>query len=131
MDARKLVLRQTGILALGLGICTAAVMGIFALLGRFDRSVLLGSIFGLLLALGNFFFMAITASLAADKAEQQDVKGGMQIMRGSYPLRMLILAVLLVVLAKTGLCNLIALVLPLALVRPVLTVAEFFDKKGA
>ncbi len=131
MEGRKLVLRQTGILTLGLGICTGILMGIFALLERFDRAVLLGGLFGLALAVGNFFFMAITASLAADKAQMQDVKGGMQLMRGSYPLRMALLAGALILLAKSGLCNVITLLVPLALMRPVLMVAEFFDRKGA
>ncbi len=131
MNGRKLVLRQTGILALSLGIGTGLMLVVFALLERFDRTVLLGGVFGLLLALGNFFFMAVTASLAADKAESQDVKGGMQIMRGSYPLRLAVLAVALILLAKSGLCNIITLVVPLALVRPVLMVADFFEKKGA
>ena len=61
---------------MGVIICTAVMMGIFALLGKFDISVLLGGVFGGVLAILNFFFMAVGASLAADKAEKQDVKGG-------------------------------------------------------
>ena len=67
--------------------------------------------------------------LAADKAESKDVKGGTVLMRSSYIFRLLVLFVLLVVCAKSGIFNLIALVLPLVFVRPVLTVAEFFRKK--
>ena len=52
-------------------------------------------------------------------------------MRNSYILRLLVLFVILFACAKSGVFNLIALVLPLVFVRPTLTVAEFFRKKGA
>ena len=107
------------------------MMLVFALLGRFDLSVLWGSLAGAVLSIGNFFFMAVGASLAADKAENQDVKGGSLLVRNSYMVRLLILLIVLIACAKSGVFNLIALVIPLLFVRPTLTVAEFFRKKGA
>ena len=74
MDSRKFVFKETAVVAIGQVICVAAMIGIFTLLGNFDRSVLLGGIFGGLLAVLNFFFMAVGATLAADKAENQNVK---------------------------------------------------------
>ena len=44
MDFRKTVFRETGVIALGEVIGVALMFGVFALLGRFDRSVLLGGI---------------------------------------------------------------------------------------
>ena len=131
MDSRKLVLQETAIVLIGQAICVGIMLGVFALLDMFDLTVLLGGVFGALLAAGNFFFMAIAASLAADKAVDQDVEGGQKLMKASYPVRILILAVLLIALAKSGICNVIALVLPLVFVRPTLTIAEFFRKKEA
>lgn len=131
MDSRKLVFQETAIVLIGQAICVGIMLGVFALLGMFDTAVLLGGIFGAILAAANFFFMAITASLAADKAVDQDVEGGQKLMKASYPVRILILAVILIALAKSGICNLVALVLPLVFVRPILTVAEFFRKKEA
>ena len=90
----------------------------------------LGGIFGCILAILNFFFMAVGASLAADKAEKQDVKGGKGIVQTSMLLRYVFLFVILFALGKSGICNLFALVIPLVFVRPVLTVGEFFRKKG-
>ena len=52
-------------------------------------------------------------------------------MKASYPMRILVLAVILIALAKSGICNVLALALPLLFVRPTLTIAEFFRKKGA
>ena len=130
MDSRKIVFQETGIVAIGEAVCVAAMLGIYALLGLFDTSVLLGGLVGGILAILNFFFMAVIASLAADKAQQQDVQGGQKLIQGSYPIRLLILAVILFACAKSGFFNVVALVLPLAFVRPSITIAEFFRKSG-
>ncbi len=130
MNSRKFILQQTGIIALGQLVCVAAMCGIFALLGRFDAGVVIGGIVGAVLAIGNFFFLAVAADLAADKAVNQDVKGGKALIRSSYSLRLMVLAVLLFVFAKSGICNLFALVLPLIFTRPILTLTQFFRKSG-
>lgn len=129
MDVRKELLRQTGIVALGEALGVAAMMGIFALLGKFDMSVLWGGIVGGLVAIANFFVMAIGVNIAADKAQNQDVKGGQAAIKGSYALRMLVMAVVLFAFAKSGICNVIALVIPLVFVRFTLTLWEFFRRK--
>ena len=130
MDSRKFVLKETAIIALGQVICVCAMIGVFALLGKFDRSVWLGGIFGGLLATLNFMFMAIGVSMAADKAQQQEVTRGQVTVRLSYFVRMIVLFVLLYALIKSGLCNVITAVLPLVFTRPILTIAEFFRKSG-
>ena len=130
MDAKKIVWRETGIVAAGVLICTVVMVAVFALLSKFDTSVLLGGAVGALLSVGNFFFMAVCISLAADKAENQEVNSGKLIVRNSYLIRLLVLAVLLFACAKSGIFNLFALVLPLTFVRPALTIAEFFRKTG-
>ena len=91
MEARKIVFHETGIVAVGVLICTVLMIGVFALLGNLDLSVVLGGLVGLVLAVGNFFFMAICASLAADKATEQDVKGGKALVQSSYFIRLLVL----------------------------------------
>lgn len=130
MDSRKLIFKESAIVLLGVALCSAAMVGIFALLGKFDSAVLLGALVGMVLAALNFFFMAVIAMMAADKAEKQNVKGGEALIRGSYPVRMLVLFVILFAFAKSGLCNPIALVVPLVFVRPTITIAEFFRKSG-
>ncbi len=130
MDSRKFVLKQTAIIALGQVLCVGAMIGIFALLRKFDWAVLIGGIAGGLLAVLNFLFMAISASIAADKAEAQNVKGGQATVQISYLVRMVVLFIVLFALVKSGLCNVITVVLPLAFTRPILTIAEFFRKSG-
>ncbi len=130
MDSRKIVLKETAVVAIGQVICVAIMLGVFALLGRFDRTVLLGGIVGGVLAIANFFFMSVGAMIAADKAEAQNVKGGNATIQISYLARLAVLFLLLFAFVKSGLCDVFAIVLPLVFVRPTITVAEFFRKSG-
>ena len=129
MDSRKIVLKETGIVALGTVIGVALMYGVFALLKIFDLTVLLGGLLGTVLAVGNFFFMAMNACTAVDHAVSDDVKGGTKLMKSSYMLRLVIIFVLLFAGAKSGFCNVFASVIPLLFTRPVITIAEFFRKK--
>ena len=129
MDMRKFVLRQTGLVALGELLGVAVMIGIFALLGKYDSKVLLGGAVGGAVATANFLAMAIGVNLAADKAEKQNVKGGQATVKMSYLLRTIVMFVVLFAFAKSGLCNVLALVLPLIFVRFTLTIAEFFRRK--
>ena len=128
MDSRKFVIQKSLLILLGQAICVALMLGIFYLLGRFDRSVVLGGVFGGFIATANFFFMAVFADIAADKAENQDVKGGQLLIRASYIGRMAVMAVVFFALAKSCLCDVFSLVLPLVFTRPILTLQEFFRK---
>lgn len=130
MNTRKFVLRETGLLAIGQSLCAGVTVGIYALISKYNTAVLLGAVIGLLLAVGNFFLMAVAAEAAADKAMNGDVKGGKAIVNTSRNMRLIGLFGIILVLAKTGVCNAIALVIPLLLTRPVLLVVEFFRKAG-
>ena len=130
MDARKIVLHETLIIAIGVTVCACVMVAIFALLGFLDLTVVLGALVGTVVSVLNFFFMAVSTSLAADKASQQDTKSGKGMVQSSYIIRLLVIFVVLFACAKSGFFDPIALVLPLAFVRPVITVSEFFRKKG-
>ena len=130
MDSRKYVLKETLYIAAGEAVCVAAMIGIFALLGQYSREVLRGGIVGGLVAVANFFFMAVGVTLAADKAENQEVNAGKALVSSSYAIRLVLMAVVLFAAAKSGYCNVFALVIPLVFVRPVLTLGEFFRKSG-
>lgn len=130
MDSRKFIFKETGIVAVGTVIGSLIMFGIFALLSMFDQTVLLGGIVGSTVAILNFFFMAIVADLAADKAQEQDVNRGKAMIQRSMLLRTAAMFIIFFALAKSGVCNVIALVVPLLFVRPTITIAEFFRKKG-
>ena len=129
MNSRKIALQETGIIALGEAIGTALMIAVFALLGKYDTSVLLGGIAGSIIATANFFAMAVVTTLAGDRAEAQDVAGGKKLVQASYPIRMLVLAAALFLCAKSGVFHVVALVIPLLFVRPTITLAEFFRKE--
>lgn len=132
-QSRKEVLKQTGIIAIGQLVGTGIMFGVYALLQKFDITVLLGGIVGNILAIGNFFVMAVIATLAAERAQKQDVAGGQKLMKASYPLRFLVLAGILALCAWKGKqwLDLLALVIPLAFVHITAMLVGFFKKKGA
>lgn len=129
MDVRKMVLKETGIVAIGECIGTAAMFGIFALLGKWDSAVFIGGLIGSAAAVLNFLVMAIGVNRAADKAVAQNVAGGQMTIKASYMIRMLLLFLILFAFAKSGVANAIALVVPLIFVRFTITIAEFFRRK--
>ena len=130
MDSRKFILRQTLIVSIGQAVGIGLMLAVFALLNRFDRSVWLGGIFGGIIAIGNFFVMAVCADLAADRAEKGNAKSGEALVKLSYFGRLAVMAILMFALIKSGLCNVIAAVLPLAFTRPIISIGEFFRKSG-
>ncbi|MBR5570416.1 MAG: ATP synthase subunit I [Oscillospiraceae bacterium] len=130
MESRKIVFKETAIMGIGMLLCVGVMLGLYAALGYWNRPIWLGGILGGVLAVLNFFLMAVGTSLAADKAEAQDVKGGKSLLQMSMGIRYLVLIVVLFVLIKSGLCEVLPTVLPLAFIRPILTFGEFFRKTG-
>lgn len=130
MKTLKMLLPETLSLLAGQLILSAVMVAVFAVLGYFDFSVLLGAAAGSLIATANFFFLSFFASLAADKAQAQDVAGGQKLIQLSYMGRMVGLFLVLALCAKSGFFHVVALVIPLAFTRPVLTFRELCKKKG-
>ena len=129
-ESRKIVYQQTARIAIGQVVCIGLMFGVYALLQKLTLGVILGGLVGAVLALANFFFMAVIATLAADKAQAQDVAGGQKLMKSSYPVRILVLAAALILCARSGYFDVLALALPLLFVRPIIMLGEFFGKRG-
>ena len=130
MDSRKSIWKDLLPIVAGQFLCTAGMIGIFAVLGYYDQTVLLGGIAGSLIAVANFFFMTLFVDLASKKAEAQDVAGGQKVIQFSYMGRMAFILIALILMAKSGLCNVLSLAIPLVFNRPILTVYELLRKKG-
>jgi len=130
MDSRKYVFAEAGVVAAGQVACTAVMMGVFALLNKFDTGVLLGGVLGGAISIAYYLSIVICVSIAAKKAQAQDVKGGQAFMQVSYILRMLLVFGALLLCAVSGICNILSLMLPMLFVRPVMTVANAILKKG-
>lgn len=129
MESRNLILNETAIIAVGELICSAIMVGIFALLGYFRMNVLWSALAGSLVITINYFFMAITVSMASERAKNGDAKQAQGMIQLSSILRLLVMAGILILGIKLG-ANVIALVVPLAFERPILMVSQFFRKKG-
>ena len=130
MESRKYVFIETGIVAIGLAICVAVMLGIFAILNQFDTGVLLGGIVGGVVAIGYYLSIVVCVSIAAKKAQAQDIKGGQALMQMSYILRILVVFGVLLLCAISGVFNILSLVLPMLFVRPVLAVTNIILRKG-
>lgn len=130
MSKPKYILLQVLPVLIGQLLLSALMVGIFAVLGYYDASVVYGAAAGALIATLNHLVLVFGVVAASDKAEKQDVKGGQALVQISYTGRLIVLFLILVLCAKSGVFNLLALVLPLAFTRPILTVTELFKKKG-
>lgn len=130
MSKPKYISLQVLPVLIGQLLLSALMVGVFAVLGYYDASVVYGAAAGALIATLNHLVLVFGVVAASDKAEKQDVKGGQALVQISYTGRLIVLFLILVLCAKSGVFNLLALVLPLAFTRPILTVAEFFKKKG-
>jgi hypothetical protein len=131
METRKYVLTQALGVFLGVALLSAVMVAVFAALGYFDRSVVLGALAGTLIASANHLLLMLGVVVASEKAEKQDVKGGQAFIQMSYMFRLLGLFLVLVICAKSGAFNLLALALPLLFTRPVITITDHIqNKKG-
>lgn len=131
---RKDVLLQVLRIFIGEAICIAIMILFYSLLNKLDASVLLGALVGGILAIGNFFFLSIAVSKAADRAaesgsEKEAAKAAISVQRSAV-VRMLVLLALYFLLLKSGRFNPIATVLPLIFVQLSIYVTEFFRKDG-
>ena len=133
MQKNRDVLRQVGGLAVALLVCIAVMLAVYALLGRLDRLVLQGAVFGWILAVGNFLSLSITVSNALDHAANggSPQKAQLEIQTSSV-VRPLVLALIYIVLFRAKVCDPVAALLPLLFAQVAIKVLEFFrnDKKG-
>ena len=91
--------KELGRIAGGTAICTAAMWVVFAALhtvgwARFDSSVILGSLVGALVAIGNFAGICLVVQKIIDEQDEKRRKAKLQL---SYNGRMLLQAVWVVV----------------------------------
>ena len=132
MQKNRDVLRQVGGLAVALLVCIAVMLAVYALLGRLNRLVLLGAVFGWILAVGNFLSLSITVSNALDRAANGSPQKAQLEIQTSSVVRPLVLALIYVVLFRAKVCDPVAALLPLLFAQVAIKVLEFFrnDKKG-
>ena len=125
----KVVIRETATVAAGVVLLSAAMAGVFLMLGRFKLNVLWGLLTGCLVAILNFLLLAATAILAADKAAGGEVQQAQKLVQFSSLIRLAAMGVVLGLCLKLG-ANPLALLFPLLFIRPVLLLWGLIGKKG-
>jgi NADH:ubiquinone oxidoreductase subunit 6 (subunit J) len=86
MKVDKVVRKETFHIAVGILVCSAITQILFALFGKFSLAVLLGSIYGGIVALLNFFLMGLTVQSVTKIEDTNMAKKKMQF---SYSVRQL------------------------------------------
>ena len=65
MKLQKAVVDETRRIAIGSAIGTLIMLAVFAAIGRFDSTVVLGALLGYVTAVLNFFLLSVTVQQAA------------------------------------------------------------------
>lgn len=119
---------KENILKVSLGnlIMVAVLNLIFYLLGYWDTTVLLGSLFGWLITVLNFVLLCISIQKAMDKEQKQ----AQVYMQSTYTGRMAILAVAIFIAMTVPFFNWIAMVISLIFTRISITLLNLKKKEG-
>ena len=129
MNKSNPIIKQTLRYAFGVLIGVALMILIYFLIGKLNYRVSIGAAVGYLISVGNFFFMCVALTNSTNAGEDNPTLVVAKA-RGSYIIRMIVVALLLIVAIKSGFCDTIATIVPLLLMRPVLMVEEFLMKSG-
>lgn len=103
------------------------MVGVYAIIGKFDNTVAFGALLGLAASTANYGLM-IVSLLKAEKSE--DPKKGQLKAQGFFVARMLALLAILIVALKFGPFNPLATLLPLILMRLAIYFGSLVIKRG-
>lgn len=125
MKLQKAVVNETRTIAIGSAIGTVIMLIVFAAIGKFDYTVILGALLGLAAAVGNFFMMALMVQKATETevpGETEDERAGRirRMVKLSYTQRKLFQAAVVIVSMIVAHFNWIATVIEL--VFPTVTI---------
>ena len=106
---------------------TAAMLGVYALIGKLTMAVVLGAAIGVVVCILNHITMVFSVLKAIESDSPQ--KGQLK-MQGNYILRMLVLIAVFVLALKFLKTDPLATLLPLILMRIALFIGGWITKKG-
>lgn len=138
MKPDRAVRRETARVAAGVFILVAAMLAVYAIIGRFTPKVLLGAVYTGALTVVNFFIMGMTVQGVTDRAaerernEQELAELTIEMknrMRLSYNLRMIALFALLVVGVAVFKFDPLATILPIVFPTLVIRVLQIVEAK--
>lgn len=133
MKLQKAVVDETRRVAVGSAICTAVMLIVFAVIGKFDYTVILGALLGYVTAVGNFLWMGLAVQKAAeDKPGETDEEREGRIRRTvklSYTQRRMFQAVMIVIALVAPMINWIAMVIELVFPTATIYARQLLLKK--
>lgn len=133
MDDKKQLMRELLIVSAGEVLFAGLMLLVYFLIHQLDWKVIFAAAIGVFLVTLNFFIMILGVVSAADKAEKGDVTGGKRAMNLSMTLRLILMLAVLAAAVLSGffdLKHIIAMLIPLLLFRPIISLGEFFRKAG-
>lgn len=126
MKVDKTVIKETKYIASFVLILSVLMQAVFLMISKWDYTVLIGNLWGIIIAVGNFFVMG----LFVQKAVTQDEKEARQTVRASQGLRMagifVLAAVGLIIFKQTP--TRVAIVIPLIFPRIAIMIRPLIDK---
>lgn len=102
------VLSETSYIASVCAVLSLLMQSVFLIIGKWDYTVLLGNLLGLLAAVGNFFLMGLTVQSALGKEEKE----ARQTVKVSQSLRLLMMFAVALIGYLLSVFNTIALIIP-------------------
>lgn len=121
----KIVVRETIYIATWSVIMSLLLQAVFIIAGGWTLSVLLGNLWGIFVAVLNFFFMGISVQKAVEKDEEEARK----IMKLSQSIRTLLMFVLVVIGVVLPCFSVIAVILSLFFPRVAIALKCFSKNK--
>lgn len=150
MPIQPAVLKETKKIALGTGVLSLLMIAVFLIIRQFDYTVILGALIGNLMAVGNFFLLALSVQKAAEQMngvkldplpepvegeEEKEIpvspeaRQASRKMQLSYTLRLLGIAVLAIIAIKLPCFNSLAALIPLLFPRIVIFIMNLIPNK--
>lgn len=124
MKVDKTVLKETKFIAAFTVILSVLMQAIFLIVQKWDYTVLLGNIWGIIIATGNFFLMG----LFVQKAVTQDEKTAAKTVKLSHNLRFLCIFILVTTGILSPFFNSVATIIPLVFPRIAIMFRPLADK---
>jgi len=146
MNNKNSVIKETAVIALGELIVSAIIIAVYLIIGRFGYKVITGVALGSAVIILNYLFLSISVNRAIDAAMENRGEGELDeeqtekfvaentvriqnTVKLSFIIRTVSMIAALVVAMLTKQFDLIATIIPLVMLRPIITVSEYFRKK--
>ena len=108
------VLGQVGRLAAVEAVCVAVILAVYFFLGGMTVKVLLGALIGGAMSVAHFLVLSVSVCNALDCAKSEEEAARVRVsIQASASMRLLVMAVILIVLFKMGVCDPVAALVPL------------------